>query len=66
MDGREHDRTKEIRAAWGSIYHHQPMFNEPKPEHNYLTLRIEIGNIERFPDYEVIWTVPIMERLRHP
>jgi hypothetical protein len=29
-----------------------------------VSVRVEIGVIQRFSDYEAIWTVPITERFR--
>jgi hypothetical protein len=61
--------AKQKRLSLGSVVavrHHSPLFPQRKPEREYFTLCIELGNVERFPDYEVIWTVRITDRLRHP
>jgi hypothetical protein len=70
MDWHENNgMAKEKRLPWGSVRavcHHSSLFTQRKPEREYFTLCVELGNVERFPDYEVIWTVRITERLRHP
>jgi hypothetical protein len=64
MERSEPEIPERSHTPWGSVHHHKPPFNEPKK--GFVTLCVEIGNPQRFPDYEVIWIVPLTERLRRP
>jgi hypothetical protein len=66
MERSEPEIPERSHTAWGSAHHHKPPFNDPRPKQEYVTLCVEVGEIRRFPDYEVIWTVPLTERLRRP
>jgi hypothetical protein len=62
----QQDESGVKRTVWGTWTHHQPIFKEEERRWEYVTLCVEIGSIERFPDRVMMWTVPHSEWVRRP